>query len=154
MNLSLTITGTNAEIKNAITLLSGGTPGSASAEIQVAAAEVAEKVTKGMTAAEKSRITKAKRKAEREAKEKAEAEAKAAAEAAAPADDLGLDDDETPEVPEITLDDLKGAVRAFIDANDVDAVKAIFKAHSAAKISDIPAADYAEVFSKLGGVKK
>jgi hypothetical protein len=57
--------------------------------------------------------------------------------------DVGLDDT-------VSVDDLKGAVRAYIEANSIEAVKAIFfEFDQATKISDIPADRYAEVMARL-----
>ncbi len=50
---------------------------------------------------------------------------------------------------EVTLDELKAAVRECVDAKGVDAVKAIFEEHGAEKLSGLSAADYADVLAAL-----
>lgn len=78
------------------------------------------------------------------------AAAKAAEAEAAKAAEV-VDEDPFGVGPEVTLDDLKNAVRQCIEANGVDAVKAIFEQHSAAKISEIKETDYATVLEALNG---
>lgn len=50
---------------------------------------------------------------------------------------------------QVTLDELKAAVRECVDAKGVDAVKAIFEEHGAEKLSGISEADYADVLAAL-----
>jgi len=48
-----------------------------------------------------------------------------------------------------SVEDVKAAVKRFVEAHDVDAAKAIFAAFGAKKISDLPTSAYAEVVAKL-----
>ena len=50
---------------------------------------------------------------------------------------------------EVTLDELKGVVKATIERTDIDQVKAVFKNHKAAKISDLATETYADVKAEL-----
>jgi len=80
------------------------------------------------------------------AKKKRIAAEKKAAKAAEEAEADGLDDGNGGEV---TLDELKGVVKATIERTDIDQVKAVFKNHKAAKISDLATETYADVKAEL-----
>jgi len=49
-----------------------------------------------------------------------------------------------------SLDDLRGAVRTYIETHDVGAAKAILETYDAAKLSDVDPARYAELHAELG----
>jgi hypothetical protein len=107
---------------------------------------VVEPTTRAPAAAKKAAVAAAKRWAKKKATEAAQRVADAQkvidAEGTAAAD-VGLDDT-------VSVDDLKGAVRAYIEANSIEAVKAIFfEFDQATKISDIPTDRYAEVMARL-----
>lgn len=97
--------------------------------------------TSGTTEApvEDAKARKAAQAKARRAKKKADADAAAKEEA----DLIGSPD------PVVSLDDLKAAVRECVDANGVDAVKAIFESVGAEKLSGIDAGDYADVLAAL-----
>ena len=105
-------------------------------------------------AAKKRRVAKEKRAAKKTAKEADAAAGKAAVaevseriaeEDSAAAADL-MDD-----AADVTLDDLKAAVKVAIDTSSIDSVKAVFKTFDAAKISDLAPENYAAVKSALVG---
>jgi len=50
---------------------------------------------------------------------------------------------------EVTLDELKGVVKATIERTDIDQVKAVFKEYKAGKISDLATETYADVKAEL-----
>ena len=52
---------------------------------------------------------------------------------------------------DVTLDDLKAAVKVAIDTSSIDSVKAVFKTFDAAKISDLAPENYAAVKASLVG---
>jgi len=123
--ISLTVTGTPAQLATVLTAL-----GDAPANPTLPAATTDPKPKKETAAAKKKRLA-----------AEAHEDTLKAAEAEKAADLLG----ESP----VTLDDLKGAVRTFIESRDVSAVKDIFSAFGAEKISEIGSDHYAAVLAKL-----
>ena len=97
----------------------------------------------GMTPPPKTETAAAKKK--RQATEKKAADAAAKKTKADAADDL-MDDGNA---GEITLDDLKAAVKATIERTDIDQVKSVFMQHKASKISDLATETYAAVKAEL-----
>lgn len=147
MKITFELDTNDASDANAIAILLGqGNP----TPPAVVSATTTPTSTKGRPAVEKPETVAAKKKRLAAEKKVVAAAAAKKAEAAkqaeaAEADDL-MDDGNAGEV---TLDDLKAVVKTAIERTDIDQVKAVFKDHKAAKISDLATETYAAVKDAL-----
>ena len=102
----------------------------------------------------RKRRTKAEMEAARVAADEDAAKAAVAMCTTAPEDDTPPGDaapDAEADTPAVTLDDIKAATEAHIEAHDMESVRVIFKKHKATKMSTIPVKAYAAILADLRG---
>lgn len=149
MNITVTFTVDGCNEFQASSLLTSISSMMGGAKLANAEASVVVETIEGTTAKAASQATEPAESTVEDAKAKKAAAAKARrAKKKADAEQAEVDLIGKPD-KQVTLDELKAAVRECVDAQGVDAVKAIFEEHGAEKLSGISEADYADVLAAL-----